>query len=87
MQDTRSPEQLRAHYEVERELAIIARDRLGHLQTREVVSIEDRAPSIFIWTRNPYAIRPVKHDYQKPAIDYLAAYWMGRYHGFLTEED
>ncbi|MBZ0252290.1 MAG: hypothetical protein K8I02_03030 [Candidatus Methylomirabilis sp.] len=42
------------------------------------------------WERSPYGVcDPAESDprVEYPGHDYLEAYWMGRYYGFLTEED
>lgn len=52
--------------------------------------IQDQCPADFLWQRSPYKLHccdssDPAHVY--PGIDYLLAYWMGRYHGFLGPED
>ncbi|MBZ0251709.1 MAG: hypothetical protein K8I02_00080 [Candidatus Methylomirabilis sp.] len=49
---------------------------------------EERCNEGFRWQRNPYRLcGPDNPRFEYPGEDYLIAYWMGRYYGFLTEED
>ena len=59
----------------------------GRYLTRDPVPVYDRCPDIFIWTRNPYRLGDCDANPRRivaPA-DYLLAYWMGRYFGFIEE--
>jgi len=61
--------------------------RLDHSMTAEVIPIYLRCPGSFAWTRNPYSRKICTAD---PTLlntpgDYLLAYWMGRYFGFIGE--
>ena len=52
--------------------------------------IQYRCPEDFLWQRSPYQICRCQEDQPAhvfPGIDYLLAYWMGRYHGYLSEND
>ncbi|MFO8058110.1 MAG: hypothetical protein R6V10_12505 [bacterium] len=61
------------------------------LRSLRPVPVRYRCPTDFLWQRSPYKVcaghsrgNPRK---VYPGIDYLLAYWMGRYHGFLGPED
>jgi len=61
------------------------------LRSLKPVPLNMRCPTDFVWQRSPYRVCP-KHAKDKPrkvypGIDYLLAYWMGRYHGFLGPDD
>ncbi len=60
------------------------RDRHGRLQSCTPLPIEERPPSTFEWKENPYRLDG-GGDGKKlyTGTDYLLAYWLGRYHGFL----
>ena len=49
------------------------------------VPVERRKTDIFVWTRNPYNVQ--QQDENRRSItgpaDYLLAYWMGRYFGYI----
>src|SRR5262249_28852616 len=60
------------------------RDRHGRLQACDPVPIEDRSPSTFAWKDNPYGLDGGGDGTRLyTGTDYLLAYWLGRYHGFL----
>lgn len=59
--------------------------RLGDPGALDPLPVADRCASTFLWWRSPYDIDPCRDD---PAAimqpgDYLLAYWMGRYYGFI----
>jgi hypothetical protein len=63
-------------------------DRLGGSMTEHVVPVADRCPRTFFWWSGPYDRRDCQADrsvVESPA-DYLLAYWMGRYYGFIPAE-
>jgi hypothetical protein len=53
----------------------------------EALNPNERIVEDFMWQRHPWGMvsgdRPLD---MMPGIDYMAAYWLGRYAGFLTEE-
>jgi hypothetical protein len=52
------------------------------------VDVKDRRLDDFIWQRQPWQLSdPGDLHLMYPGVDYLAAYWAGRYHGFLSEDD
>lgn len=62
--------------------------RLGGSMTETPVPVADRCPSTFLWwgggfDRNNCTASPF--DLEQPG-DYLVAYWMGRYYGFIPVE-
>ena len=64
--------------------------RLDGSNAAEVIPIYERClTSTYMWTRNPYERKICTEDTQRlsPPIDYLLAYWMGRYFGYIGEED
>jgi hypothetical protein len=51
------------------------------------VDVADRVVSDFIWQRHPWGLFDSGNPSQTyPGVDYLAAYWIGRFHGFLTDD-
>ena len=51
------------------------------------IDVADRVPAAFMWERNPWKlVDPGDPNFLYPGIDYLAAYWMGRYFGFLQDD-
>jgi hypothetical protein len=52
------------------------------------IDVADRLPADFIWQKNPFTLVTENPDprYVYPGVDYLIAYWMGRYHGFLADD-
>lgn len=47
----------------------------------------DRCPGTFLWWEDPYSLRTCTADDREIRMptDYLLAYWMGRYYGFIDE--
>jgi len=62
-------------------------DRLGHEIGDYPRPVAERCPGKFIWWGNPYALDGCTANPRKiyPPTDYLLAYWMGRYYGFIGE--
>ncbi len=51
------------------------------------VDVAERVVSDFIWQRNPWGLFDGGNPHQTyPGVDYLVAYWMGRFHGFLDDD-
>ncbi len=62
--------------------------RLGDSATEHAIPVADRCPTVFTWWRSPYRIGGCTAEpgsIEMPA-DYLLAYWMGRYYGFIAPE-
>jgi hypothetical protein len=61
--------------------------RLGGDLTFDPIPMSDQCPGIFNWTRDPYEMRKCDADPREitAPVDYLLAYWMGRYFGFIAE--
>ena len=61
--------------------------RLGGSQTEHPIPVAERCPSRFLWWGSPYGrsgCQAAPEQLKQPA-DYLLAYWMGRYFGFIPE--
>jgi hypothetical protein len=55
----------------------------------DVIPVDERCSTEFLWWRDPYKIRVCEGDERfgyNPA-SYLLPYWMGRYYGFISERD
>jgi hypothetical protein len=51
------------------------------------VDVGDRVVSDFIWQRHPWGLYDDGlESLTYPGVDYLAAYWLGRRHGFLADD-
>jgi len=51
------------------------------------VDVSERVVSDFIWQRHPWGLLSAGNPSRTyPGVDYLAAYWMGRYHEFLEDD-
>ena len=66
-------------------LPLDCKGRLGGDLTADPVSVADRCLGIFEWTDDPYDMESCGADPRQVAapVDYLLAYWMGRYFGFV----
>jgi hypothetical protein len=52
------------------------------------VDVGERVVSDFIWQRHPWGLFDAGlANRTYPGVDYLAAYWLGRRHGFLTDDN
>lgn len=61
--------------------------RLGHSLCEESIPVAHRCTSTFTWWNGPFSRRKCAKQpwsIRKPS-DYLLAYWMGRYFGFIPE--
>jgi hypothetical protein len=53
----------------------------------KAVDVGERVVSDFIWQRNPWGLYNIGSPALTfPGVDYLLAYWMGRYYGFITDD-
>ena len=62
--------------------------RLGNSMAEVPIPLKDRCPNTFAWWGNPYnrgSCTEEPWNIRHPA-DYLLAYWMGRYYGFIPED-
>jgi hypothetical protein len=51
------------------------------------VDVGDRVVSDFIWQRQPWGLYSGGNLNQTyPGVDYLVAYWMGRYHAYIGDD-
>jgi len=52
----------------------------------QALDVNQRPPEDFFWQRHPWNLRGGgANNHVYPGVDYLVAYWMGRYHGFIAE--
>lgn len=52
------------------------------------IPISDRPPTDFLWQRSPFILDGGGDgSLQYPGIDFLLPYWMGRYYGFIGEDE
>jgi hypothetical protein len=59
----------------------------GEVSHTTSVDVGDRVVGDFLWQREPWSLTggaDVAQTY--PGVDYLVAYWMGRHHGFITDD-
>jgi len=54
-------------------------------QTKDPRPVKDRCPESFIWQKTPYIVKCQGGDGTEvyPGIDYMIAYWMGRYYNLI----
>jgi hypothetical protein len=51
------------------------------------VDVAERAYGDFIWQRHPWGLYdPGDLGFSGPGVDYLVAYWLGRFHDFIDED-
>jgi len=51
------------------------------------IDIEHRQPRGFIWEKNPWELYDEgTPNYVFPGVDYMVAYWMGRFYGYLEDD-
>ena len=63
------------------------KDRFGRKQACSPVPMDKRPADDFEWKENPYRMDGGGDEtIEFSGVDYLLPYWMGRYHGFITEE-
>jgi hypothetical protein len=59
-------------------------DQVDHA---DAVDVGDRVSGDFIWQRDPWRLYdPGDLARGEPGVDYLVAYWLGRHHGFITDD-
>ena len=67
----------------------VCKNRMGDPNAGEVIPIEERYYDNYVWRLDPYEI-PKAHAGTPGLVhspeDWLLAYWMGRYYGFITPE-
>ena len=57
------------------------------VQHDSAVDVADRCVKDFIWQHNPWDLYcPGVDNLGFPGVDYLVAYWMGRWHDFIDED-
>jgi hypothetical protein len=58
----------------------------GDNRACEVVPVEERTPTDFLWQRSPYQLwGGLYGTIEGAGIDYILPYWMARYHGVVPE--
>jgi len=64
----------------------VCRDRSDDPLTDVVVPIDETGMDNFLWIRNPYELEREPEDRQHvdSPEDFLLAYWLGRYYGFIA---
>ncbi len=50
------------------------------------MEIKDRVAEDFQWQRHPFTLKSDGSNKTYPGVDYLLAYWLGRYHEFLKND-
>lgn len=63
-------------------------DRSNEPMTDSIIPINEYGMDNFLWIRNPYKLKIEDENrllIESPE-DYLLAYWLGRYYGFITED-
>ena len=62
--------------------------RLDTSMSEQVIPVAERCPRRVLWWRNPYQRRDCEAEpwFITIPADYLLAYWMGRYYGFIAED-
>jgi len=62
--------------------------RLGSPATEKALETAESCVSHFAWWRDPYSLRRsgTNRRMVQPPTDYLLAYWMGRYYGFIDAD-
>jgi len=59
-------------------------DQVSH---ETAVDVADRCVSDFIWQRHPWGLYCSGDLHQTyPGVDYMVAYWMGRWHDFIDDD-
>lgn len=70
--------------------AIACHNRHGHPNAAAVIPLAERYYDNYVWRLDPYEI-PTHHDAQPGLVhspeDFLLAYWMGRYHGYISPDE
>jgi hypothetical protein len=63
-------------------------DRSDEPMTDVVIPIDETGMDNDLWIRNPYSLEKEPENLQivESPEDFLLAYWMGRYFGFIPEE-
>jgi len=64
----------------------LRRDRFGRKQACQPVPMNRRPADVFEWKENPYRLDGGgEGNLEFSGVDYLLPYWMGRYHGYISE--
>ncbi|MGC9044599.1 MAG: hypothetical protein ACP5KG_12180, partial [Myxococcota bacterium] len=78
------------HYPVDtlNRYSAVCYDRGDEPLTDIIIPINEYGIDNFLWIRNPYKLKiePENRLLVESPEDYLLAYWMGRYYGFISED-
>lgn len=58
-------------------------DQMNH---NTAVDVSERPVGDFLWQRHPWGLVDGDPTQTEPGVDYLVAYWMGRFHAFLQDD-
>ena len=62
--------------------------KLDAQQADQPLAMKDRPPSDFMWQRSPFQLDGGSDGtIESPSVDTIFAYWLGRYHGLLSEQE
>lgn len=62
--------------------------KLDAQQADQPLAMKDRPPSDFMWQRSPFQLDGGSGGtIESPSVDTIFAYWLGRYHGLLSEQE
>ncbi len=51
------------------------------------IDVGERVPASFLWEKNPWKLKEdAIPNFVYPGVDYLIAYWMARYYGYLEDD-
>ena len=71
------------------DVGLVTPSRQGTLQGELPLPVEERPVDALEWRANPFRLeghRGSHGEIELTAVDYLLAYWCGRYHGFIGAE-
>lgn len=55
--------------------------------SKTAIDVKDRVPASFLWEKNPWKLKEdAIPNFVYPGVDYLIAYWMARYYGYLEDD-
>ncbi|MCB9787596.1 MAG: hypothetical protein H6744_13020 [Deltaproteobacteria bacterium] len=69
---------------------VACHNRHGHANAAGIIPLAERYYDNYLWRLDPYEI-PRHHEAEPGLVhspeDFLLAYWMGRYHGYISPEE
>ena len=85
----RFPDEKYQHYIPKGEQEAVCISRLDRGRSAEPIPLEEYYFDNYLWRLDFYEIEPADRAEDKRMVyspeDYLLAYWMGRYHGIISE--